>query len=164
MLPAEDRQATGRPDCSRSASRPMGPGAPTPRDCGETHLRPRGWGPPVKGTQPLPRPRSCSGRAQRSSVESTHLKINQLSRSIPGPRWPQFPLPQQGLGGQKLPVPAGSDDSESSSAGNWRGKCMQMDMQIGMSGDLWVALIPRGGGVTGGRGISMRRPQPGWAH
>lgn len=59
----------------------MGPGAPTPRDCGETHLRPRGWGPPVKGTQPLPHPRSCSGRAQRSSVESTHLKINQLSRS-----------------------------------------------------------------------------------
>lgn len=30
--------------------------------------------------------------------------------------------------------------------------------------DLWVPLIPRGGGGTGGGGISMRQPQSGWAH
>lgn len=30
--------------------------------------------------------------------------------------------------------------------------------------DLWVALMPRGRGGTDSRGISMRQPQPGWAH
>ena len=49
----------------------------------------------------------------------------------PFPPWPQPPLPLQELGQQKLSGSSG--DAVSSDAGNLRGRCMQIDMQIAVS-------------------------------